>query len=123
MRFIIFPLITLLLWPIVGYSRHHGGYYGYAPAPRSYYRPPVHYRPSHYHPYRPHRSHRSHRDNWIVPLAIAGGVIGIVALSQLTWPSAPPLMQPQVRLCRDTYNHYDEFGNYLYTRYVDRPCF
>jgi len=119
MRMIIFPLIALLLWPAVGFSRHHGGHYSYAPAPRSYYGPPVHPRPHHYRPYRPHSPYRD--NNWIIPLAIAGGVLGIVALSQLTWPPSPP--PPPVRLCRDTYNYYDEFGNYLYTRYVDRPCY
>ena len=64
------------------------------------------------------RHHSGHGDDWIVPLAIVGGVLGVVALSQMS--AAPPPPQP---LCRDTYNHYDEYGNYLYSRYVDRPCY
>ena len=114
MRKIFFPLIALLLWPDVGYSRHHWGYPAYSPTPHAHYGLPKYHRPHQY---------RSHRDNWVVSLDLAGGVIGIVALSQLTWPSTPPPPQHQARLCRDTYNYYDEFGNYLSTRFIDRPCF
>ena len=66
------------------------------------------------------RHHSGHGDDWIVPLAIVGGVLGVVALSQMNEPAPPP---PPAPLCRDTYNHYDEYGNYLYSRYVDRPCY
>lgn len=67
------------------------------------------------------RHHSNHGDDWIVPLAIVGGVLGVVALSQMS--AAPPAPPPPAPLCRDTYNHYDEYGNYIYSRYVDRPCY
>jgi hypothetical protein len=79
--------------------------------------PPAYYDGSRFH--HPPLSRRHHHDDgWIVPLAVFGGVLGILALSQMTGAS-----QPSARpICRDTYHHYDEYGNYLYSRYVDRPC-
>jgi hypothetical protein len=47
-------------------------------------------------------------------------VLGIIALSQMEPAENTPA--PPRRICRDTYNYYDEYGNYLYSRYVDRPC-
>jgi hypothetical protein len=53
-----------------------------------------------------------------VPLAIVGAALGVMALTQPYYPPPPP---PQ-RMCRETYNHYDQYGRYLYSEYVDRPC-
>jgi len=110
MRATVAAVLVVLLCPSITLAdRHHGyrpdGSYGYDN--RRY----------------DHRSsrHHGHSDDWIVPLAIVGGILGVVALSQMNTPaSAPPPPEP---LCRDTYNHYDEYGNYLYSRYVDRPCY
>jgi len=106
MRKMIAVVLFLLLCPAIGLGERRGGYYQGPP--------PSHHGPSpgYYHGY------NHHDDGWIVPLAIVGGVLGVMALSQMSTPPPPP---PQ-RICRDSYNYYDEYGQYLYTRYVDRPC-
>ena len=49
-----------------------------------------------------------------------GGLLGIMALSQMDSIYTRPM--PPQRICRDTYNYYDENGRFMYSRYVDRPC-
>ncbi len=109
MRATVAAVVVLLLCPTIGLAdRYHG------------YRPDASYGYDHRrYDHRPSSRH-SHNDDWLVPLAIVGGILGVAALSQMDTPSAPPPPEP---LCRDAYNHYDEYGNYLYTRYVDRPCY
>jgi hypothetical protein len=104
-------LALLLLVCILPLEAHGGRGDGY---PHHAYGGP-HYPP----PHRYHSSHHDHRDAWI-PLAVIGGVLGIIALSQMEPAYNRPA--PPRRICRDTYNYYDEYGNYLYSRYVDRPC-
>lgn len=108
MRTMIAMVLLLLLMPAISFGDYHG--YRQGPPPSSY-GPRVDYS----------SGHRHHDDGWIVPLAIVGGVLGVMALSQMaTQPPPPP---PPQRICRDTYNYYDQYGQYLYSRYVDRPCF
>jgi len=111
MRRIIAVLLLSLFMPQLGWAGR--GYYR-APPPPSYGDGGGYRYPHSYHGY----SH-DHRDVWI-PLAIVGGVLGIMALSQMdsvyTRPVAPR------RICRDTYNYYDQNGQFMYSRYVDRPC-
>jgi len=102
MRTLIVFLLFLLLLPAVGLGRDHG-----------YYRGSSHSRYSH--------GHGHHDDGWIVPLAIVGGVLGVAALSQMAAQPLPP--PPPQRICRATYNYTDEYGRFLYSRYVDRPCY
>jgi len=101
-------VLLLLSVPAISFGDYHG--YRQGPPP-STYGPRVDYS----------SGHRHHDDGWIVPLAIVGGVLGVMALSQMA--TQPPLPPPPQRICRDTYNYYDEYGQYLYSRYVDRPCF
>ena len=110
MRKLIAVVLFLLLCPAISLGDRYG--YGYRPGPpHSYYGPG----PSHSY------GHHHHGDDWIIPLALVGGVLGVVALSQMsTQPPPPP---PPQRICRDTYNYTDEYGRYLYSRYVDRPCY
>jgi hypothetical protein len=110
MRKIIAVVLFLLFLPAVSLGDYHG--YRYGPA-HSYYRP----RYGQY--YSGHHHH--HGDEWVVPLVIAGGLLGAMALSQMPPASYPP--PPPQRICRDTYDYYDEYGQYLYSRYVDRPCY
>ena len=110
MRKTIAALLVLLLCPALSFAQRYDDY-RHGPPP-SYDGP----RSRDYH-HAPGR--HDHGDDWIVPLAIVGGVLGVMALSQMSAPAPPP---PPQRICRDTYNYYDEFGNYLYSRYVDRPC-
>ena len=115
MRKTIATLLVLLLCPALSFAQRYDDYrHGPPPSydgPRS--------RDYHSQDRHDHGGHRDHGDDWIVPLAIVGGVLGVMALSQMSSPAPPP---PPQRICRDTYNYYDEFGNYLYSRYVDRPC-
>lgn len=113
MRGIVVVLILVLALPVSGFAGRGG--YGYGPPspPPGYDGPP----PSSRHDR--HFSRHDHGDAW-VPLAIFGGILGLVALSQMEPAFSPP--RPPQRICRDTYNYYDEYGNYLYSRYVDRPC-
>lgn len=113
MRGTVVVLLLVLALPVSGFA---GRGYGYGPS----YPPPYEYDGSrHSSGHDHHFSHHDHRDAW-VPLAIFGGILGIIALSQME-PAFSPPMPPQ-RICRDTYNYYDEYGHYLYSRYVDRPC-
>ncbi|MGD9950404.1 MAG: hypothetical protein AB7U29_18280 [Desulfobulbus sp.] len=112
MRKILAVILLVLLLPSVGFA---GRGYGYGPPPPSY----GYDGPRRYPHYDHHSSHYDDRDAWI-PLAIVGGVLGIVALSQMDSAYTPPA--PPRRICRDTYNYYDENGNFMYSRYVDRPC-
>jgi len=100
MRTMIAVVLFLLLCPTISLGERYGGY-RHGPRPDYY-----------------HGSHH-HDDSWIVPLAIVGGVLGVMALSRMSTP--PPPLPPQ-RICRDTYDYYDEYGRFLYSRYVDRPC-
>jgi hypothetical protein len=109
MRTTMTIVVLLLLGPSISLA---GRYHGYRPD-SSYSSSSGRYG-NHYR----HSNH--HGDDWIVPLAIVGGILGVVALSQMSAPAPPP---PPQRLCRDTYNYYDAYGNYLYARYVDRPCY
>ena len=106
MRRLIAIVLFLLFVPTISFGEYHG----YRQGP-----PPSNYGP------RPDHSfgHGHHDDGWIVPLAIVGGVLGVMALSQMVQPAPSP---PQ-RICRDTYNYHDEYGRYLYSRYIDRPCY
>ena len=105
MRKIIALILFLLLCPTLVFADRHRAYRSGPP-------------PSHYGPRYDYRHHHHHHDESWVPLAIVGGLLGVIALSQMAPPPPPP---PQ-RICRDSYNYYDEHGQYLYTRYVDRPC-
>lgn len=108
MRNMIAIVLFLLLVPTISFGEYRGYRQGQF---HSYYGP----RPDH------SSGHWHHNDGWIVPLAIVGGVLGIMALSQMSTQPAPP--PPPQRICRDTYNYYDEYGRYIYSRYVDRPCY
>jgi len=108
MRTMIAIVLLLLSVPAISFGDYHG--YRQGPPPSSY-GPRGNYS----------SGHRHHDDGWIVPLAIVGGVLGVMALSQMA--TQPPLHSPPQRICRDTYNYYDEYGQYLYSRYVDRPCY
>lgn len=118
MKKIISCSLILLLCPAVSFAgsynypvRHGMRPYGY-----HYYPPPS---PGIRHqPYPRYNSYHHHHNDWILPLAIVGTALGVMALSQSYTP--PPL--PPQRICRDTYNYYDENGRYLYSEYVDRPC-
>ncbi|MDD2464907.1 MAG: hypothetical protein PHI97_13000 [Desulfobulbus sp.] len=112
MRRIFVVILLVLLFPAAGFARQG---YGYGPPPPSY----GYDGPRHAPHYDRHSSHHDNRDAWI-PLAIVGGVLGIVALSQMESVYTQPA--PPQRVCRDTYNYYDQYGNYSYSRYVDRPC-
>ncbi len=118
-KIIVFVLFTLLV-PATGFGQYHGyrqgysgGHYGSRPYGSSGY--------GHGYGYnnRYGYSHGHHDNDWIVPLAIVGGVLGVLALTQMAPPPPPP---PQ-RICRDTYNYTDEYGRHLYSRHVDRPCY
>ncbi len=112
----ILVVLLVLLCPVVGRADR-----GYGPGPPTSGGPPPHGyngpRSSPHHDHDHHYDHHHHNDDWIVPLAIIGGVLGIAALTQMESTPVPPR-----RLCRDTYNYYDEYGNYVYSRSVDRPC-
>ena len=105
---IIAIILFLLLLPTVSFGEYHG-YYRHEPD-RPYYGQ----RGGDYH------GHHHHDDEWVVPMVLFGGLIGAMALSQMN--SQPPPPPPPQRICRDTYDYYDEQGHYLYSRYVDRPC-
>lgn len=111
-------ILVMVLWPTFSFAER------YEPSPRYRNDPPRHYRqPPPYsrgdrHGYYSHTPYRHHDDDWIVPLAIFGAALGIMALSQQQYAPPPP---PQ-RMCRDTYNYVDQYGRYLYSEYVDRPC-
>jgi hypothetical protein len=110
--------LILLLWPTISLADRQGYPPHYGNGPYGQYRQTPSY-PYHrgggqrYYPYQSYR----HNDDWIIPLAIFGTALGIMALSQ---PYNPP--PPPPRLCRDTYNYVDQYGRYLYSEYVDRPC-
>ena len=110
MRKIIASILLLLFLPAVSFGEYHG--YRHGPD-RSYYGQ----RGGHYGHY---YGHHHHDDEWVVPMVLFGGLLGAMALSEVNSQPPPPL--PPQRICRDTYDYYDEQGHYLYTRYVDRPC-
>jgi len=116
---IAFALI-LLLCPTIGLAGGHGYSSRYYSSSHGHYRSAPPYpgvgRSGHYY----HGSHHHHNDDWILPVAIFGTALGIMALSSRPYPPPQPL--PPRRICRDTYNHYDQYGRYLYSTYVDRPC-
>ncbi len=109
-RMFVVLLLSLFL-PTVGWAER--GYYHGPPPPAYGYGGKPHY------PRYDHGSHHDYRDAWI-PLAIVGGVLGLIALSQMDSVYTRPA--PPRRICRDTYNYYDANGQFLYSRYVDRPC-
>lgn len=114
---IVFALI-LLLCPTIGLTGHYDQptrYGNRSYGPHSYPPPSSGVR---HRGYYPQDSSYHHHNDWIVPLAIFGAALGVMALSQ---PYVAPPAPPQ-RICRDTYNYYDEYGRYLYSEYVDRPC-
>ena len=111
MRRIFTVLLLSLLLPSVGWAGR--GYYYGPPRPSYGYGGPGHY------PYSNYGPRHDHRDVWI-PLAIVGGVLGVIALSQMDSVYSRPV--PPQRICRDTYNYYDQNGQFMYSRYVDRPC-
>jgi hypothetical protein len=114
--------IIVLLFPAIslaghGYYDRHSDYYYRQPPPRYWDGPPRH----HYYRDYPRRGYapRHHRNNdWIVPAAIIGTALGVAAISSQTHYPPPP---PQ-RICQDTYNHFDEYGRFLYSERVNRPC-
>nr|WP_320012483.1 hypothetical protein [uncultured Desulfobulbus sp.] len=109
MRHAFFLSLLLLLCPSFVLAGR-----GYGPPP-PVYGYPAPYGGSHNHHARTH----DHRDAWI-PAAIVGGLLGIFALSQMD--SMYTQQAPGERICRDTYNYYDAYGNYTHSTYVDRPC-
>lgn len=114
---ITFALI-LLLCPTMSFAGYHDYPTRHAKRPygHNYYAPPS--RGVRHHPPPRYNSYHRHNNDWILPFAIVGTALGVMALSQ----SYPPPPQPPQRICRDTYNYYDEDGRYLYSEYVDRPC-
>ena len=120
MRTIIAFVLFTLLVPATGFGQSHGYRQGYSPAP--YGSRPYGYSGSgHGYGYNHGYGYSHHDNDWIVPLAVVGGVLGVLALTQMSAPPPPP--PPPQRICRDTYNYTDEYGRYLYSRYVDRPCY
>lgn len=128
-KWIAFTLI-LLLCPTISFAGPHrpsprsgnGPYGHHYPPPRHWDGPSGRYYPPPYRGgggpgYYPYNSYHHHDSDWIAPLAIFGAALGIMALSQSYAPPPPPQ-----RICRDAYHHYDQYGRYLYTEYVDRPC-
>jgi hypothetical protein len=121
--------LLLLLCPTIVLAQRYGGYSSYGRGSYGYYRPAPYYARgySHY-----------HNNDWIVPAAVFGTVLGVAALSRPYAYAQPVYAQPVYaqpvyaqpvyapppprRICRDTYNHYDQSGRYTYTTYVDRPC-
>ena len=78
MRTTVAVALFLLLCPSISLAdRYHDGYRS---QPYSY-----DHRDSNH-----SRHHSGHGDDWIVPLAIVGGVLGVVALSQMNEPAPPP---------------------------------
>lgn len=139
MRKIAIIFMLMFFVPMAVYARPHGpppghgGHYrgpGYGRdfrhggPPRDHYRPRYHNRHYYNDRYYHDRWYRDrHRNDWIAPVAIVGGILGLAAISQMN--SAPRYQtapRPPQRMCRDSYNYYDERGNFQYTRYVDRPC-
>jgi len=121
MRTMIAFVLFLLLVPATGFGEYHGYSRGYSGSP---YGPRTYNSSGYGHGYNNGsygHGHGHNDDGWIVPLAIVGGVLGVVALSQMSAQPQPP--PPPQRICRDAYNYTDEYGRYLYTRYVDRPCY
>ena len=87
MRTMIAVALFILLCPAISLGDHNG--YRSGPSRPNYGPSPDH-----------SSGHSHHDDSWIVPLAIVGGVLGVVALSQMsTQPPPPP---PPQRICRDT---------------------
>ncbi len=119
MKKIISLALIMILWPTFSFAgRYESSRYWNEPS--RHYRQPPPYSRENRHGYYSHTPYR-HNDDWIVPLAIFGTVLGIMALSQQQYGYAPPPPPPQ-RMCRDTYNYVDQYGRYLYSEYVDRPC-
>jgi hypothetical protein len=118
MKKIISLALIMLLCPAFSFAEYRDSRQHYRSEPSRYYRQ----QPEHSERHHGHSSHgHSHNDSdWIVPLAIVGTALGVMALSQ-QYSAPPPPPQPQ-RMCRDAYNHVDQYGRYLYTEYVDRPC-
>jgi hypothetical protein len=116
-----FLALILLLCPTLSLAHRHGYTSRYYSGPGGHYRsaPPYPGVGRHGYPY--HGSYHHHDDDWIVPVAIFGTILGLAALSR-PYAYAPPPPMPPRRICRDTYRHYDAYGNYLYSTYVDRPC-
>jgi hypothetical protein len=115
MKKMISLALVMLLWPAFSFADHRDYPQRYSNEPSQYYR----HSPSSGGGHRGHES--SHHDSdWIVPLAIVGTALGVMALSQPYNPPPPP--PPPQRMCRDTYDHVDQYGRYLYSEYVDRPC-
>jgi len=115
-----FALILLLcpLWSTISLADRHGRQPYYRDRPYEHYRPaPYPYHRGGHQRYYPYHSHH-HNDDWIVPLAIVGTALGVMAVSQAYNPPPPP----PPRMCRDTYKHFDQYGRYLYSEYVERPC-
>lgn len=117
MKTMITSALILLLCPTLVLAGGHGYPPRYSHGPQGYYHP----RPPYSGGYRSHGSYHHHNDDWIVPVAIFGTMLGLAALSRPYAYALPP-QPPRKRICRDTYNHYDEYGRYLYSTYVDRFC-
>lgn len=112
--------LILLFCPTIVLANRYGHHSPYGHGPQGYYRPAPHYSGGYYP--RHGSRHHHHNDGWIVPVAIFGTVLGLAALSRPYAYDPPPPPLPPRRICRDTYNHYDEYGRYIYSTYVDRPC-
>ncbi|KAF0188667.1 MAG: hypothetical protein FD168_1467 [Desulfobulbaceae bacterium] len=110
--------LILLFCPTIVLAQRYGAPSSYGRGSHGYYRPA----PAYYGGYSHYGSSHHHNDDWIVPVAIFGTVLGLAALSRPYAYAPPPPPLPPRRICRDTYNHYDEYGRYLYSTYVDRPC-
>lgn len=88
---------------------------------RHYYKNRHYYKDRYYHGGWYYRDR--HRNDWIAPVAIVGGILGLAAISQMnSTPGYQTASRPPQRMCRDSYNYYDSRGNYQHTKYVDRPC-
>jgi hypothetical protein len=118
MKRILSLALIILLWPTFSFAGRHDHPQRYGNEPYGYYRQSPPYSGERHHGYHsPGPNH--HHNDWILPLAIVGTALGVMALSQQYPPPPPP---PPQRMCRDTYNHYDQYGRYTYSEYVDRPC-
>ncbi|MCX5870801.1 MAG: hypothetical protein NTY00_09260 [Deltaproteobacteria bacterium] len=120
MKKIISVALIMLLWPAFSFADRYESSSRYWSGPSGHYRqPPPYARGNRGYYSHGYNGDSHHNDDWILPLAIFGTALGVMALSQQQYAPPPP---PPQRMCRDTYNYVDQYGRYLYSEYVDRPC-